>query len=66
MSEVEELEKRIQNLPREAMAEFRNWFYEFDQQLWDRQIAADYKAGKLDKLINQARQEFAEGQVREL
>ena len=41
MSEVEELEVRIMNLPRQDLAKLRDWFLELDNQLWDQQIAAD-------------------------
>ncbi len=66
MSEVEELEVRIRNLPSEDRARLRDWFYEFDNELWDRQIQADFKAGKFTSLIDEARKESAEGKVREL
>ena len=38
----------------------------FDAQAWDRQIAADLKAGKLDSLITSARAEFKSGKARKL
>lgn len=66
MTEVEELESRIRNLPQESLAELREWFYRFDNERWDRQIADDYKAGKFTKLIEDARNEFAAGKAREL
>ena len=66
MSEVEELEMRIRNLPSEDQAQLRDWFYEFDNELWDRQIQADFKAGKFTSLIDEARKEFTEGKVCEL
>ena len=66
MSEVEELETRIRNLAREDLAVLRDWFYEFQNEIWDRQIQSDFKAGKFDRLIEQAQQEIAEGQAREL
>ena len=50
MSELEEIEQRIRKLSPEELAKFRAWFIEFDHLLWDRQIEADSKAGKLDKL----------------
>jgi hypothetical protein len=34
--------------------------------LWDQQIAADLKAGKLDELIAEARADFKAGKAREL
>jgi len=66
MSEVEELEARIRQLPPESLAQFRDWFYQFKDDCWDRQIAADFKAGKFARLIDEAWQELALGQVREL
>ena len=38
----------------------------FDAQAWDRQIAADLKAGKLDSLITSARAEFKSGKAGKL
>lgn len=66
MSEVEELEARIRKLPRQEMAKLRDWFLELDDQLWDQQISADFKAGKRQRLIDEAREEFAQGKAREL
>jgi hypothetical protein len=54
MSELEELEQRIRNLPPDELAKFRAWFVEFDQLLWDRQIESDSRSGKLDKLAAEA------------
>jgi hypothetical protein len=66
MSEVEELEARVRRPPPERLAEFRQWFYKFENDLWDRQIEADAKAGKFAKLVHKARTEFAQGKVRQL
>jgi len=66
MSEVEEIETRVQNLPKESLAQFRDWFHRFEDELWDRQIESDLRAGKFDRLIQQARDEFATGKAREL
>ena len=53
MSTVEEIEAAIQRLAPTDMAAFRAWFAEFDAAEWDRQIAADEAAGKLDWLIQE-------------
>ena len=66
MSEVEQLEQRVSNLPPKDLAQFRAWFLEFDSQVWDQQIEADLKAGKLDSLIAEARAEFKQGKSRPL
>jgi hypothetical protein len=66
MSEVEELEARIRNLPGEELAKFRDWFYQFEHELWDQQIKSDFQAGKFKQLIERARAEFAQGKAREI
>ena len=66
MSELEELEQRIRKLAPEDLAKFRSWFYEFDHLLWDRQIEADSKSGKLDKLAAEALADYKAGKAREV
>ncbi len=65
MSEVEELEARIINLSRQDLARLRDWFLQLDDQLWDQQIASDFKAGKFRGLIEKARVELAAGEAHE-
>ncbi len=66
MSEIEQLEKTVANLPPKDLAQFRAWFLDFDERVWDQQIEADLKAGKLDLLIAEARAEFEQGKARPL
>jgi hypothetical protein len=66
MGEVERLEQLVQNLSAGELARFRAWFIEFDSHLWDQQIEADLRAGKLDDLISEARDAFKAGKAREL
>lgn len=66
MSDVEEVESRVRNLSQNALAQFREWFYEFENEHWDQQIQADFNAGKFKEIIATAREEFAEGKAREI
>ncbi len=66
MSEVEELENRVQSLSKEEFTKFRDWFLEFENELWDKQIASDFRAGKFNRLIENARKEFTQGKSYEL
>ena len=66
MSEIEQLEQKIESLSPHDLAEFRTWFLEFDARLWDAQIEADAKAGKLDGLIDEALADYKAGKAREL
>ncbi len=66
MSELEQLEQQVLQLSPDDLAKFRAWFIELDYQFWDKQIEADVAAGKLDRLIADARAEFKAGKAREL
>lgn len=66
MSEIEELEHRVQSLSPEEMSKFRAWFLEYDWRVWDQQIETDFKSGKLDRIISEAKTEFKAGKAREL
>lgn len=51
---VKSIEKAIQGLPPAELAEFRDWFAEFDAANWDRRMEQDAKSGKLDHLVSEA------------
>jgi hypothetical protein len=65
-SKVERLEKQIESLSQEDLSKLRAWFFELDARLWDQQIEADAKAGKLDGLIAEALEDYRAGKAREL
>ena len=50
MLTIKELEQAVSSLPREELARFREWFDEFDAKAWDKQLEADVKTGKLNKI----------------
>jgi len=66
MSRVDELKSAIEALPEDEYVELRQWFSEKDWQNWDEQIKADSKAGKLDFLIKEAKNEKKSGKLRDL
>lgn len=61
MTKVEDIEKAIERLSPEELARFRAWFEEFDARRFDARIERDARAGKLDKLIAEARANHAAG-----
>ncbi len=63
MSIVEILERQVEQLDPKELAEFRNWFLEFEADAWDRQIEQDAKAGKLDALARKALEDHAAGRT---
>ena len=66
MSQVEELEQSVERLSPDELATFRSWFIEFDAAEWDRQIAMDSEAGKLDKLAQSAIEDHRAGKTKRI
>ena len=66
MTKLEQIEKSVAELSAEELKAFSAWFEELQAQRWDRQIEADAKAGKLDKLTAEAKADLAAGNVRPL
>jgi hypothetical protein len=66
MSKVEQLERQIEDLSPEDLSKLRAWFFELDARLWDQQIEADSRAGKLDGLIAEALSDYRAGKAREI
>jgi hypothetical protein len=63
---VEKIEEQIAQLDNASFSKLRDWFIEFDQSRWDRQIETDSNDGKLDFLINAALVEHQAGKTRDL
>ncbi|MFZ1103097.1 MAG: hypothetical protein WAN86_09715 [Hyphomicrobiaceae bacterium] len=61
MSKIEDIQEAIEQLSADDLARFREWFEEFEARLFDEQIERDVKAGKLDKLIAEARANYKAG-----
>jgi hypothetical protein len=66
MTKVEAVEQQIQELTSEELEAFRTWFAEYDPEVWDRQIEADARSGRLDELAEQALAAHRRGESREL
>jgi hypothetical protein len=54
MSNLQEIEQAVSQLSSEDLAAFRDWFAEFDAEIWDRQFEKDVAAGRLDQLAKKA------------
>jgi hypothetical protein len=63
---IEEIEKAVAKLPPEQLARFRVWFEEFGAARFDQKIERDVKTGKLDRMADQALDDFRKGRAREL
>lgn len=66
MTNIQLIEDQIQHLDNQSFAALRNWFIEHEHSRWDRQIATDSEAGKLDFLIDEALAEHRAGKTKPL
>jgi hypothetical protein len=66
MMTLEELQEAIRKLSPDELRVFREWFWEFDGQIWDKQLEEDIEAGRLDKFAEEAIRDRIEGQCTDL
>lgn len=66
MSKVQSIEKEVKSLSLKELAEFRDWFQEYDAEAWDTQIAQDARAGKFDRLAEEALEQHGRGESKPL
>ena len=59
-----EIIDQVQKLPAKDRFELARWLREYEADLWDKQIEADIRAGKLDKLGEEALAELRAGRTR--
>ena len=63
MSTVQEIEAAITRLEPKKIHAVADWLQEYREGLWDKQIEADAKAGKLDPLIKKAKASYRAGKA---
>ena len=66
MTTAEDIERAIEQLAPDELARFRAWFETFDAAQFDAAIQRDARAGKLDKLAEEALAEHRAGRSRKL
>jgi hypothetical protein len=66
MSTIQEIESAISKLKPEEIRAVGKWLDELREELWDRQVEADAKAGRLDGLMEEAKRDFEEGRCKPL
>lgn len=66
MRNLEEIENQIKALSREEFTKLREWILERDWEAWDAQISRDAEAGKLDRALNEAKDDYKAGRSRKL
>jgi hypothetical protein len=58
---ISEIKQAISELSPKELTRLRAWFDEYYAQVWDEQIEADAKSGRLDKLIAEVDEEYNAG-----
>jgi len=63
---VKQIEKAITQLPTRDLAELMKWLEEYHAQVWDKRIAEDLEAGRLDVLLAEVDEEYEAGLAKPL
>jgi len=66
MGKLESIENQVQALSPEELAQFREWFLEYDWDAWDRHIEKSSGSEALDELAERALQQHASGKTKPL
>ena len=66
MSRIQELVNEVQQLNRQELAAFRDWFRKYDSDEWDREIEEDVLNGRLNRFADEAIAEHKAGRTKEL
>jgi hypothetical protein len=66
MTNVEALERQIEQLTPEEFFELREWLLERDWEAWDRQLGRDIRGGKLEQSAHKARAHRTAGRTKPL
>jgi hypothetical protein len=56
---IEDIEVAVAKLPPDQFARFAAWFADYQAEMWDRQIEDDLRAGRLDAVMQRAREDIA-------
>lgn len=63
---VQEIEKAAKELPTDELDGLVTRLSDFFNDRWDKQIEADAKEGRLDALLNEAKEEIRKGNTKPL
>lgn len=66
MTVISEIEAAVSKLSRKDLSTFRDWFQEFDAEIWDKQFEADVGTGRLDALADEALCDLCKGRCTDL
>ncbi len=65
MSTIAEIKDAIEKLSADEHAQLMHWLLQKEMNAWDEQISADFRAGRLDKVIKEAEEDYESGRCKE-
>lgn len=63
---VQEIETAAKELPANELDDLVTRLFDYFHERWDRQIEEDARAGRLDNLLNEAREDIRKGRTTSL
>ena len=66
MEKVTQLENSVSKLSNNEFDEFRQWFWQYENERWDAQLEKDIEENKLDSFANEAIENFKKGNYKPL
>ena len=66
MVKIDEISKAVEQLDGEDLRKFQVWYDEFLELRFDQEIERDAREGKIDKLLEKAREDLKAGRIRDL
>jgi hypothetical protein len=66
MENLTQLEASVSELSGNDYAQFRQWFWQHENERWDEQLEKDINENKLDSFATQALKDFKQGKFKPL
>ena len=66
MKNLSEIEQSVAKLQENDFAKFRQWFWEYENEKWDKRIEQDIADKKLDTLASKALSDYNTGKFKSL
>ena len=66
MPNLQEIEKKIKQLPSHEIYQLAQWLNNYIDDLWDQQMEIDLEQGKLDQIITKAKTHILENKIKQI
>lgn len=66
MEKLSQLETSVSELSNDEYSQFRQWFWQHENERWDEQLEKDIEDNKLNSFAKQALEDFKQGKYKSL